>query len=105
MKCNCSDPTYVFSDFSALQSCHQQLGGHTGSSRLSQLVSTCLNDYCSNPFLLVGGCENWKGPAELRFGIGARFYFLFKYTYFNNTETCTGVKADTNSDMAGPGVK
>ncbi|KAJ3492470.1 hypothetical protein NLG97_g5372 [Lecanicillium saksenae] len=97
-------PKVHFHDFVNLRGCYDEFGGSPRNSTFALAVSVCLNDYCNNPFPQIGGCGKWAEPTEITFTISEMPYFLFHYLYFNNTAVCDHVRADTNSDMAGPGV-
>ncbi|CAI7626006.1 unnamed protein product [Penicillium glandicola] len=95
----CVDPKYVFQSFDNLGNCYNAVGDTSGSN-FTDVVETCLNDYCENPYPDLGGCGNWNGTASLPFIVsttkGAQ--------YFWNNATCTGVSDGVNTDIGGPGV-
>ncbi|KAF4763749.1 hypothetical protein N7455_011084 [Penicillium solitum] len=74
--------------------------GDTLSSNFTDIVETCLNDYCKNPYPDLGGCGNWHGTASLPFVVNT----TQGSQYFWNNATCTGVSDGVNADIGGPGV-
>lgn len=107
----CSDATWVFASFDHLAYCFNSFWGvdGVGESPFASLVSQCLNDYCQSPYPGLGGCGNWSSPTPLDFEVinpnipNSQLYY-FGYSYFNNSQTCPGVTAGVNPDIAGPGV-
>lgn len=92
----CVDPKYVFQSFDNLGNCYNAIG-----SNITNVVETCLNDYCKNPYPDLGGCGNWHGTAFLPFVVST----TKGNQYFWNNDTCAGVRDGINTDIGGPGVR
>ncbi|KAE8554141.1 hypothetical protein EYB25_002679 [Talaromyces marneffei] len=95
----CVDPRYIFQSFDNLGNCYNAIGGTLGPN-ITNVVETCLNDYCKNPYPALGGCGNWNGTASLPFIVST----TKGNQYFWNNDTCAGVKDGINTDIGGPGV-
>lgn len=95
----CVDPKYVFRSFDNLGNCYNAIGD-TLDSNFTNVVETCLNDYCKNPYPELGGCESWNGTASLPFVVSTAKGNQF----FWNNATCAGVSQGVNTDIGGPGV-
>ncbi|KAJ5985937.1 hypothetical protein N7522_013133 [Penicillium canescens] len=74
--------------------------GDTLGSKFHNVVETCLNDYCRNPYPDLGGCGNWHGTASFPFVVNT----TKGNQYFWNNFTCAGVSKGVNTDIGGPGV-
>lgn len=96
----CVDPKYVFQSFDNLGNCYNAIGD-TLDSNFTNVVETCLNDYCKNPYPELGGCESWNGTASLPFVVSTAKGNQF----FWNNATCAGVSQGVNTDIGGPGVR
>ncbi|EEA25415.1 hypothetical protein PMAA_065250 [Talaromyces marneffei ATCC 18224] len=94
----CVDPRYIFQSFDNLGNCYNAIGGTLGPN-ITNVVETCLNDYCKNPYPALGGCGNWNGTASLPFIVST----TKGNQYFWNNDTCAGVKDGINTDIGGPG--
>lgn len=96
----CGDPKYVFQSFDNLGNCYNALGD-TFDFNFTNVVETCLNDYCKNPYPELGGCGNWNGTAPLPFVVNT----AKDNQFFWNNATCAGVSQGVNTDIGGPGVR
>jgi hypothetical protein len=96
----CVDPKYVFQSFDNLGSCYNAIGDAIGSE-FNNVMETCLNDYCRNPYPDLGGCGKWNGTASFPFVVNT----TKGNQYFWNNVTCAGVSKGVNTDIGGPGVR
>jgi hypothetical protein len=96
----CVDPKYVFQSFNNLGNCYNAFADTLGSN-FTNVVETCLNDYCNNPYPDLGGCGKWHGTASLPFVVNT---IKGNQSFWNNA-TCAGVSEAVNTDIGGPGVR
>ena len=96
----CVDPKYVFQSFNNLGNCYNAINSTLGPN-ITNVVETCLNDYCKNPYPALGGCGNWLSPASLPFVVTTT---KGNQSFWNNA-TCAGVSDGINTDIGGPGVR
>ncbi|KAJ5512286.1 hypothetical protein N7463_001838 [Penicillium fimorum] len=94
----CLDPKHVFQSFDNLGNCNKIEGNFRYD--FTDLVETCLKDYCANPYPDLGGCGTWDGTESFGFTVittkGSQ--------YFWSNDACFGVSDGVNVDIGGPGV-